>query len=88
LAESPALPRKKGRAALWGALGAAAAGAMLALSNSGVAAVTHKPESVEDKLDGVRDDLRALRTDVAVIKRQLGLDGLGPPPPQVRISRP
>lgn len=57
----------------------------------------HDDRSPDEKLDQVLTDLNTVshdlataKTDIAVIKRQLGLDGLGAPPPDripIRSSR-
>lgn len=38
------------------------------------------PATLEEKVDKIGADLGEVKTDIAVIKRQLGLDGLAPPP--------
>lgn len=57
----------------------------------------HDDRSADEKLDqlvtdltSVKADIATAKTDIAVIKRQLGLDGLGAPPPDripLRSSR-
>lgn len=79
----------------------AGAGVVLAnLAGSGVAEGTQRqhrkdkePTTLEEKVDELRDTVRGMAEeqgrqgrDIAVIKRQLGLDGLGPPAPSVRTS--
>lgn len=48
----------------------------------------HPSRTLEEKVDGIAHDVGEVKTDVAVIKRQLGLDGLTPiAPPPVRAAR-
>lgn len=61
----------------------------------------HDERSLDEKVDQLVGDVGEMKStqkemaksigvstqDIAVIKRQLGLDGLGPPAPQIRASR-
>lgn len=51
-------------------------------------AARREPATLEEKVDSIGDRLTRMEIDIGIIKRQLGLDGLGaPPPPAVRATR-
>ena len=69
-------------------LGAAAILGLQSLVNHDAHAATARPSaSIEQTVQGIASDVHDIKAeqsnqsrDIAVIKRQLGLDGLGPPP--------